>query len=381
MTEGTSRLRAGLVRFYGRHRRTFWVLHSLWALATGGVVVLLAHTAYSYAAWVLVFLVLTWLSTLLFTRAARPEERSGARRWHGVASYLTRVMYQETLFFLLPFYFYSTTLDSTNVLFLALLALLAVMACLDLLFDELLRRHAWFGIFFFTIVSLAALNFLLPLALGLRIESAIVAAAVIGLLAAIPMAGSPQGGWRWRAATLRVLPALVTVGFLVWLRVLVPPVPLRLEGFTFARDVRSATLEPIEPLAREAALAGGQERLAVVATVFAPRRVRVRVVVQWWRDGELLKTSRDLDITPHEAGFKVWDAFSPNEGPLVAGDYRVILRTVGGQLIGRANLRLTASASRSAPGTGTGEGTGAGTGAMRLGRRGARGDPQALLGG
>ncbi len=233
---------------------------------------MLAHKADGYAAWVLVFLVLTWLSTLLFTRAAPPRELSGASWWHGLASYLTRVMYQETLFFLLPFYFYSATLDSPNVLFLSLLALLAVMACLDLVFDELLRRQAWFGILFFTVVSLAALNFLLPLVLGLRLESAIVVAAVVGLLAAIPMAGTPQGGWRWRSATLRVLPALVTAGFLVWLRVVVPPVPLRLEGFTFARDVQSSTLEPVEPLAREAALSGGRNQLAVVATVFAPRQ-------------------------------------------------------------------------------------------------------------
>jgi hypothetical protein len=331
---------ASLFRLYDRHRRAFWALHSLWALATGAVVVALAHAAYGYAAWVLVFLALTWLSTLFFTRAETPPERSKGRRWHGLASYLTRVMYQETLFFVLPFYFYSATLDSPNVLFLALLALLAVMACLDLIFDELLRRHAWFGILFFAIVAFAALNLLLPLALGLRIESAIVIAALVGLVAAIPMVAAPQGRGRWRAATLRVLPALVAVGLLVGLRVLVPPVPLRLEGLVFARDVQPATLEPIAPLIREAALSGGNDRLAVVATVFAPRTVSVRVAVQWWRDGEWLKTSREVEITPHEAGFKVWDAFSPSEGPLVAGTYRVVLQTAGGQLIGREALRL-----------------------------------------
>ncbi len=340
MIKGKPGFRASLFRFYERHRRAFWALHSLWALATGAVVVVLARMAYGYAAWVLAFLVLTWLSTLFFTRAGPPQERSRGRRWHGVASYLTRVMYQETLFFILPFYFYSTTLDSPNVLFLALLALLAVMACLDLLFDELLRRHAWFGILFFAIVSFAALNLLLPLALGLRLESAIVIAALVGLVAAITMVGAPQGSGRWRAAVLPVLPALVATGLLVWLRVLVPPVPLRLEGLVFARDVQSATLEPIAPLAGEAALSGGQDRLAVLATVFAPRRERVRVEVQWWRDGELLKTSRELEITPHEAGFKVWDAFSPSEGLLVAGTYRVMLQTAGGQLVGREALRL-----------------------------------------
>jgi hypothetical protein len=51
-------------------------------------------------------------------------------------------------------------------------------------------------------------------------------------------------------------------------------------------------------------------------------------------------TERELEITPHEAGFKVWDAFSPSGGPLVAGRYRIILRTTGGQLMGRAALRV-----------------------------------------
>ncbi len=64
------------------------------------------------------------------------------------------------------------------------------------------------------------------------------------------------------------------------------------------------------------------------------------MAIEWWLDGESVKTSRELEITPHEAGFKVWDAFSPSDGPLVAGSYRVILRTAGGQLIGRAALRL-----------------------------------------
>ena len=66
------------------------------------------------------------------------------------------------------------------------------------------------------------------------------------------------------------------------------------------------------------------------------KEVRVRVVIEWWLEGDLLKTSRELEITPHEAGFKVWDAFSPVEGPLVAGSYRIILRSAGGQLIGRS---------------------------------------------
>lgn len=333
-------LRATLRDLYERHRRTFWTLHSLWALATGALVVVLAHESYGYAAWVLAFLALTWLSTLFFSRAAKQTEHGRRPLRHEFVSYLTRVMYQETLFFLLPFYTYSTTLRSANVAFLVLLLLLAVLACLDLVFDDLLCNHRWFGLFFFAVVSFAALNFLLPLVFGLPLELATALAAVLGLLAAIPMVDVPAGRPRWRWVASLILPALLGAGLLVSLRPLVPPVPLQLEELAFAHDVRRDTLEPMTPLGRRADLAAASDRLAVVATIFAPRRVSVRAWLQWQLDGETLKESRDLEISAHPAGFKVWDGYSPTAGPLTAGAYTVSLRTTGGQLIGRARLQL-----------------------------------------
>lgn len=59
--------------FWGRHRSLFWMLHSVWALATGVVVLLLAWERYAFVPWVVVFLGLTWLSTLFFGSSAREE--------------------------------------------------------------------------------------------------------------------------------------------------------------------------------------------------------------------------------------------------------------------------------------------------------------------
>lgn len=336
--------RARLYRFYARNRRTFWILHSVWALVTGLVVVILAHRSYGYAAWVLGFLVVTWVSTLFFSRRAVTESVDRAPRVRfgsDLVSYVTRVMYQETLFFLLPFYYYSTTLDSANVLFLALLLALAVVACLDLVFDELLRRWRWFGLAFFALVSFAALDFLLPLVLGLRLEMATPLAAGVGFLSALPLAYRPRELVRPRpllglAAAISLLAAL-----LVWGRWLIPPVPLQLEKVVFAASVDRSSLEPIDPLGRVAErsrLPGRQ--LAVIATVSAPRRLESSVEIQWERAGRRLESSRELTISPHEVGFRIWDTLTSEVGPLEAGRYRIEVRTTTGQLIGRGDLVL-----------------------------------------
>lgn len=334
-------------RLYERYRRTFWVLHSLWALATGLVVVVLAHERYDYAGWVLGFLVFTWLSTLFFSRLATGDPDSPrARLGHEFVSYLTRVMYQETLFFLLPFYYYSTTLDAPNVLFLGLLAALAVLSCLDLLFDDLLRRRRWFGLVFFALVSFAALDFLLPLVLGLGLEVATPLAAGIGLAAALPLVYEVGDLRRPRVLGTLVLSVAAIVGLLSWGRAFIPPVPLQLSRIVFAEGVRAEDIEPIHPLGAtvERAHLGGSD-LAMIATIFAPRRLEARIELEWSRNGERLETSREIEVSPHEAGFRVWDLLQTGEQPLAAGRYRVAIHTTTGQLVGRRELRVTDSRS------------------------------------
>ena len=87
-----------------RYSRAFWAVHSGWALFTGGLVLVLAHNRYGFLPWVVLFLTLTWASTLFFSRFAVRRDSARLRFAQGFVSYLTRVMYQETLFFLLPFY-------------------------------------------------------------------------------------------------------------------------------------------------------------------------------------------------------------------------------------------------------------------------------------
>lgn len=351
------RVDAGLHAFEtwaSRRRRLFWTLHSLWALATGLVVVVLAHERYSFVPWVLAMLGLTWVSTLFFCRrregrAATPLGRLG----HGFVSYLTRMMYQETLFFLLPFYVSSTPLWPTpgaSVVFLVLLVVLAVLSCLDLMFDRYLRSSPMFALLFYATVAFAALSFLLPVVVGIPLRWATLVAAWLAVASGLPLSLKGRAGLGRRLLIGVAVCCGLALGLSAAAPVLVPPVPMRLKDVVFARAV-----DP-DPLAVRGELVGPvsvadlpEHRVAAMVTIFAPTRLQAEVQLEWELDGEQLARSRPVEILGHAAGFRVWDAVRFRKGEVSPGRYRLSVR-VEGRLLGRRELVVTPRAeSATAP--------------------------------
>jgi hypothetical protein len=118
-------------RFLDEHGRKLWWLHSAYALALGAGVVAFAHKGFEHARWLAVSLGLAWLLVVLLFRlfagqaaacaASRPSDAKTRVRFY-VMTYALKNLYQGMLFFLLPFYWKSTTLDAPNVWFVGLLA-------------------------------------------------------------------------------------------------------------------------------------------------------------------------------------------------------------------------------------------------------------------
>lgn len=340
-------------RFWARHRTLFWMLHSVWALATGVAVVLLARERYAFVPWVVVFLGVTWASTLFFGRSAEheieeeAEEEARARAAagapaqpglaHEVTSYVTRSLYQETLFFLLPFYAYSTVISSINVVFLGLLGALALLSCLDLWFDRWLRTKPVFAMVFFAIVAFSAVNLILPMLLSLppRLATPVAALAAVG--SAVPLALKSASVGRG-AAVRMVLAVGAILGVAFGAPGVVPPVPLRMQDASFSNDIDRETLALGDRLEGtvEASRIGG--RLVVLVEVFAPGQVPATVRLEWTRDGEPIHRSRDVEIVAHEWRFRVWDAWLPEGGRVPPGHYVVTLRTSTGRIFGVTEL-------------------------------------------
>ena len=98
----------------GRHRTLSATLHTGWALTVGLGITLFARERYELVLWVVLFLALHVGVHALLRPASAPWKRRATSTTkargaagppglvHEVTSYLTRIMYQETLFFLLP---------------------------------------------------------------------------------------------------------------------------------------------------------------------------------------------------------------------------------------------------------------------------------------
>lgn len=340
-------LRERILAFWLRHRTLLWMLHSLWALATGIVVIILARERYGFIPWVVLFLVLTWASTFLLGRGitgpAGPSPGVGIPGFRREAtSYVMREMYQQTLFFLIPFYWYSTVIGSLNMGFPLLLGGLAALSCLDLTFDRLLRTSPVFGLVFLSMVSFAAMNLLVPILLPVGPEAGTSLAAVVALGSAVPLAmriSSKDRSARTRLALAGGGLLIVAAGF----PQLVPPVPLRLQGAVFTSSLDRESLVPGDTLSSVNRPADLEGAIFVVAEVFAPSVMPTTMSLEWRHEGRLLRTSREIEIIAHDLGFRVWDGWGPENGPVPPGRYEVTLRTGRGRVFGVADLTLAES--------------------------------------
>ena len=151
---------------------------------------LFSPKSFQFARWLVVMLCGLWFLIVVFFRlfgvgAEQSERKTGATKRLGffVMTLAMKNLYQAMLFFLLPFYWRSATLGAINQWFVVGIALCALLATLDLFFDNLLMRHRAVSSLYFLVTLFAAMNLALPAVLpGLSTRWAILGAAVFSTM-------------------------------------------------------------------------------------------------------------------------------------------------------------------------------------------------------
>lgn len=121
---------------------------------------------------------------------------------------------------------------------------------------------------------------------------------------------------------------------------LVPPVPLRMQSATFSSGIERETLAPPDTLDGPAYVDALPDGVFVLFEVFAPTGVPTEVTLRWERDGAVLREGRTIEITAHELGLRVGDAWRPTGETLRPGRYRVVMETRAGRVFGTAELTV-----------------------------------------
>ena len=321
-----------------RHQEKLWWLHSLYALMLGVGVMWLGKRNFAYVRVAVIHLSFIWLSSLILPKLLNHPclSRRWASRLQLVVNFFNKNFYQQMLFFVLPIYYASATLDSLNVAFVIVVGLSALLSTLDLIYDRHLsvRRNLAAGFFAFNLFAL--INVMLPI---LWSVSNIQTTRIGGVLA---FAGFLSLGYPTSQSIIRRIALVFGIGFIILGvvelgRTFIPPAPLRLVTAEFGTHFDRESLQMVSPLTT--LNSAGPLRLDGLSAIKAPLGLRERLRHRWYENGNPVCTSSFYNVVGgREEGFRLWTgcAFSsipPN------GELRLDIETEGGQLVGRAKLK------------------------------------------
>lgn len=330
------------VRWFQRHKEKLWWIHSGYALLLGIGVMWLGAREFAFLRVAVIHVFAIWLLSLFLPSLIRHPRLAPhwAPRITFLANFLSKNLYQQVLFFVLPIYYASATLASGNFIFVALVGLSAMLATLDIIYDRYVSVKRSLTALFFAFNLFVLINVMLPVLWSLsntlttRISAA--AASLVLISFYCPIAGSKSG--RVALAVIIALPiiALVEVG-----RPYVPPVPLRLVAVQFGADFNRRAMQVAAPVTKLSPARAF--RLYGLTAIRAPLGLKDRVRHRWYLNGKLVWESPLAAIVGgRAAGFRYWTRCYFHSIPPGA-ELHLDVVTEGGQLIGRGRLKATNS--------------------------------------
>lgn len=267
----------------------------------------------------------------------------GLVRWFGrelppaLLRYATQLVHQESLFFVLPFFYVTTTWNSGQLVFSGLLLASAFVAVVDPVYFRWLAARRWTYLAYHTLTLFAVLLVALPIIFQLTTPESYrlaLAAAVLlsfpSLLRAVPL----PGWWRW-LALLGLTLGLAGVGWFA--RPFVPPATLWLTQVAVTDTLNERS--PGDSLATVTVQQLQSNGLFAFTAIRAPRGLDERIQHVWLHDGRVVDRI-PLDIRGgREAGYRAW-THKQNFPENPSGRWQVKVITEAGQLIGMLRFRV-----------------------------------------
>lgn len=328
-------------RFLKVHGRKLWWIHSLYALGIGTSVVFFAQRGYEHARWLAVTLSAAWLIGLVFFRvfSSRTGQVDQARVTNPVPfyalTYALKNLYQGMLFFLLPFYFKSTTFLSANGWFVGLLGACAIIATLDILFDQVVFRFRVLASIFHAVTLFGCMNLALPALLpSIRTLTALVIAAALTVIGFFSL--------RVRAEMIKDARTLVALGGALLVAVpaayfgrrAIPPVPMYVAHGAVGPMVLDDGRLGMEVTRLHPAVI---EKLLCVTDVVIPGGTGDHLLHVWRKNGvEVWRGADRAWFGPHQV-VRLRSALRNIPKDLV-GPWQVDVETDDGQLVGRTTF-------------------------------------------
>ncbi len=293
------------------------------------------------ATWIAVVMLISWLWLMVEnTMVGLLNKAIGREIPQGLLRYGTQMIHQESLFFVLPFFFITTTWNSGQALFTALLGAAGLISIIDPLYYKWLAPRRWLFMALHTLTLFAALLTALPIIVHLTTAESYKLALGVAMLLSFPSLASsfPLNSWR---NGLMVLTMIVVAGGAGWLlRSWVPPATLWLTEVAVSPDFDNKNRTPGDSIRQISASQLRNGGLYAYTAINAPRGLEERIYHVWRHDGkEMDRIALDIHGGRKE-GYRAW-THKQNFPQDVVGRWQVRVLTEDGQMIGVLRFTVT----------------------------------------
>ncbi len=333
--------------FMKAHGRKLWWLHSAYALGLGVTVVAFAQKGFDHARWLAVSVGAAWLLVVLFFRVHGSGRDQAQLHTAGpkvrlrffAMTYALKNLYQGMLFFLLPFYWKSTTFWNPNSWFVILLGACALLSTLDIVFDRVVFRFRALASIFHGVALFGCLNLVVPaLFPDTRTLYSLLVATGITVLGFWTIHINPETLRDRRWVVLFLASAGVALGLAYAGRTAIPPVPMYVSrgavGPIVLKDGRlGMVVHELHPSVID--------KLIAITDVVVPGGKGDRLVHVWRHDGDEVHRATETTsrVDGPEGTIRLRSGLTGRELPkALVGSWAVDVETQDRQLVGRVSF-------------------------------------------
>lgn len=328
------------ILWIGRHH----LLLGLLSFAAGAYSFANMQRSQLAAQWLAILLGAGWLLMLLETPLTRWVSRY---RWSWISQpvmrYAMQSLHEYSLFFCLPFLFYTTTWHSGQAIFTGFAVIAALCVMWDPIYYGVIATRSWlhFALHAFT-AYIAALT-VPPLLWQLTTTQSLALASVSIGVFSLPSLAQHFDRRRWLHRGLLLLLAAILGGASWLLRFWVPPATLWVSQPVISRTLNADQRQPGQPLTSITLQQLRASGLYAYTPIHAPRGLHERIVHRWLHDGKRVDEI-PLTITGgRKQGYRAW-SYKRSFPADALGHWRVQVVTHAGQLIGELRFRVVQGA-------------------------------------
>lgn len=271
----------------------------------------------------------------------------GVSHWFGITlpepilKFATQLVHQESLFFVIPFFFITTTWNSGQLIFTSLLILAACISIVDPLYYGWLAAKRWLYFIFHGITLFAVLLTALPIIFYIPTpQSYLWSLGIAVLLSFLNIVRELPFNW-WRRIIAALLLIAVAGGVGVMARPWIPPATLWLTKVAITDEIDNKNRAPQNQLKR-ITVEELRKGLYAYTAIHAPRGLNERIYHEWRLNGNLVDRIA-LNINGgREAGYRAW-SHKLNFPPYPAGRWQIRVMTEAHQVIGVLRFQVVKS--------------------------------------